>query len=355
MAKTESTAVNELIDLVQNKPLTMEPADDLFSAPKSIQPARMTAPVPAMRGAGEVAPLPRAARHTARPRSGSRLRMATRDAIPPIAIPPPHGVAVVPPPHPPASDVRARRRCRPAPDRARRCRRSLPSESRCRARLEVELAAAARHAALDAATGDHADRRAVRARGDAQAFSDDDAVPITADTDDWFEASIPRTAKHEATVQVASARDTIALVKKLIVPTIILTIIGVMIGLHFAPDRHGGKKTATPSAPAVAVAAAQPADTEQPAARPPIAPSENAGTASVGGNQPEPPTKAEVRRRPRSLPKPRRSSRRANPWQRLLRRPLPSSRRLLLPSSRPLCRKARRTPRPIPVPRRFAR
>ena len=66
MAKTESTAVNELISLVQNRQQPQaEPASDLFAAPSpaqkpgTVQPPRMTSTVPAMRGAGEVAPLPR--------------------------------------------------------------------------------------------------------------------------------------------------------------------------------------------------------------------------------------------------------------------------------------------------------
>lgn len=53
MAKTESTAVNSLIELVQSnqtKPI-IDPSDDLFAAPKG--------KVPALRSAGEVAPLPR--------------------------------------------------------------------------------------------------------------------------------------------------------------------------------------------------------------------------------------------------------------------------------------------------------
>ena len=57
MAKTESTAVNSLIDLVQSnqaKPI-IDPDDDLFAAPK--QPAKQP-PLPSLRG-GTVPPLPR--------------------------------------------------------------------------------------------------------------------------------------------------------------------------------------------------------------------------------------------------------------------------------------------------------
>src|SRR5438105_3993529 len=62
MAKTESTAVNELIKLVETAtPLRPDPTDDLmFKAPsKKVSPPRMTSTIPPMKGAGEVAPLPR--------------------------------------------------------------------------------------------------------------------------------------------------------------------------------------------------------------------------------------------------------------------------------------------------------
>lgn len=96
MAKTESTAVNELIDLVQSgKPLAAEPAGDLFSAPPPIRAVapRVTSPMP--RGAGDVAPLPL---HRS-PRATSQqamlpppIRMTTADpergnTIPPLSQP----------------------------------------------------------------------------------------------------------------------------------------------------------------------------------------------------------------------------------------------------------------------------
>src|SRR4051812_15678232 len=92
MAKTESTAVNELIGLVQNGNSNPgEPGGELFDEPKSskVQPPRMTATVPPMRGAGDVAPLPpkRAPQSTAthqqvRMRTASPTRGTT---IPPLA------------------------------------------------------------------------------------------------------------------------------------------------------------------------------------------------------------------------------------------------------------------------------
>ncbi|NVB80190.1 MAG: hypothetical protein HOV81_17480, partial [Kofleriaceae bacterium] len=121
---------------------------------------------------------------------------------------------------------------------------------------------------------------------------DDDAVTITADTDGW-NASKVSVAKQDATVQVAAPTDTAALVKKLIAPTVILAIIGVMIGGFFAFDGQGGKKKKASAEPAPVLAAAQPAEVEQPMARPPVAPSENSGTESALGEPPQPPTKEE--------------------------------------------------------------
>lgn len=82
MAKTESTAVNELIGLVQSGTSTAhEPAGDLLfderpAASTKVQPPRVTTTVPPMRGAGEVAPLPpkRAPHSTA---SHKQVRMRT--------------------------------------------------------------------------------------------------------------------------------------------------------------------------------------------------------------------------------------------------------------------------------------
>src|SRR5687767_10007816 len=89
MAKTESTAVNELIDLMHGKKqpapasVSAEPAGDLFAAPKSTKvqpPPRISGTIPPMRGAGEVTPLPR----SRTPHSTSQHQMP---AVPP-AVPP---------------------------------------------------------------------------------------------------------------------------------------------------------------------------------------------------------------------------------------------------------------------------
>jgi hypothetical protein len=97
MAKTESTAVNELIALVQNeKQPSTDPAADLFAAPApaamKVNPPRMTSQVPPLRGAGEVEPLPRgrAPHSTAELAMTPQVRMSTADpergnTIPPLS------------------------------------------------------------------------------------------------------------------------------------------------------------------------------------------------------------------------------------------------------------------------------
>jgi hypothetical protein len=88
MAKTESTAVNKLIELVQTqKPLPPDPSEDLMfsgAPPKKVSAARMTSSVP-VHSAGEVAPLPR-----------TRAPQGTQRGVPAVAAPPPS----VPPPVP---------------------------------------------------------------------------------------------------------------------------------------------------------------------------------------------------------------------------------------------------------------
>src|SRR5262245_7317775 len=104
MAKTESTAVNELIGLVQSgKPQADEPEADLFSAPAPsarLSSPRTTAPVPALRGAGEVAPLPRGRAPHNTSQQGVRMSNATPsrgNTIPSLASPQPRGATIPPP------------------------------------------------------------------------------------------------------------------------------------------------------------------------------------------------------------------------------------------------------------------
>ncbi len=115
MAKTESTAVNELIGLVRDqKPMPRDPSDGLFSAPPGRPSApRMSAQMPAMRAGGEVPPLPRTRAPSgtqtnlppvpqASPPPLPHVRMATAPAarggtIPPL---PNHTMRMPPPPQP---------------------------------------------------------------------------------------------------------------------------------------------------------------------------------------------------------------------------------------------------------------
>jgi len=100
---TESTAVNQLIELVATaKPLPPDPSEDLMfqeakpqRAPKKVSAPRMSTTVPPIHGAGEVAPLPRA-----RAPIGTQQGLQTIKAVPPrvrITTAPPHRSATIPP------------------------------------------------------------------------------------------------------------------------------------------------------------------------------------------------------------------------------------------------------------------
>ena len=104
MAKTESTAVNELIELVATaKPLPPDPDEDLMfkepvQAPAPKKTTRMTSTVPPIKGAGEVAPLP----HT---RAASGTHSGFPVVPPPVRVstaPPSRGVTIPPLPPPTA-------------------------------------------------------------------------------------------------------------------------------------------------------------------------------------------------------------------------------------------------------------
>lgn len=134
MAKTESTAVNELIELVQSKQAApAEPAADLFAAsepiarPARVTPPRMVAPVPPLPRAAEVAPLPprRAPHATSRQRvvpAAPPVRISTADPELARTIPPLSQPSTSPPPrahatgrNPTPRSMRAQRPASPAP------------------------------------------------------------------------------------------------------------------------------------------------------------------------------------------------------------------------------------------------
>ncbi|HEY5923433.1 MAG TPA: hypothetical protein VIV11_17255 [Kofleriaceae bacterium] len=311
MAKTESTAVNELINLVQSGKPQAEPSADLFSAPKStpVNPPRMTSAIPPMRGAGEVAPLPRgrAPHSTSQPMPAipTPVRMSTADpergnTIPPLSRPTTHPRATssssaLPPPPRTAratSPVPAQRPSAPPPQRASSPapqRSSSPTPQRGRSTVPSVPTLPPLTAPVAAP---FESRPAVPQQYPVIGRPRVDMTGDVVKADSWFDVSGAVHKVDEQTwdgtaVVVKPRADTLALVKKLIVPTIILAIIGVMVGGFFAFDGDGGKKKAS-AAPAAALteAAAPQGDVHHMA----TVPSEAAPAAVEA----EPPTKAEA-------------------------------------------------------------
>ena len=323
MAKTESTAVNELINLVQNNRAPSEPAGvDLFSVPKStkVNPPRITTTVPALRGAGEVAPLPRG--RAPNGTSSMPVRMTTAEiargnTIPPLpqaspplrpsdsvtlpqqrisaplptqrASQPPPPRPSQPPPHP-----HALRPSQPPPPRP-----SRPSQPPPPLRPTLRGPIIARPAVPSVRTDLPASAPV------AAPFETPSANPLVAEpivpqqypivnktpsvdmtgdmvkSDPWFEVSVPhpRVAHPDETwvgtapVVKVPRRDTVAvIIRKLIAPTIVLAIVGVMVGGYFAFNGEGGKKKSTPTTTkAVAAKVDAPKHVEVPAVVPPPA------------------------------------------------------------------------------------
>jgi hypothetical protein len=340
MAKTESTAVNELIDLVQNgkQPGMPEPAEDLFSAPKSkVNPSRMTSPLPPMRGSGEVEPLPR----TRAPQSTSQLlpevpavRMSTADptrgnTIPPLSRPastPPHratssnpavratsprttssnpavrtSAPALPPPRP-SSQISAQRPSAPPPPRrasSPRASSSMPIQSRPTVPSVPSLPplTAPVAAPFEGRREDNPFGALPVVPQQFPIIGRPQTIDVTGDivkADNWFDVSA---AVHKidpdgtAVVPRPTNRGTLDLIKKLAAPTIILAIIGVMVGGFFAFDGDGGKKKKIAAAPAAVADEAKPDEHVAMSA----APSETTPAAAdpTPAAQAEPPTKAE--------------------------------------------------------------
>lgn len=293
MAKTESTAVNALIDQVASgKPQAADPGADLFSAPKStsVNPPRMTTPIPALRNAGEVAPLPRARspRATSQNAKPSQIRMSTAEpslgnTIPPLSRPTSKPAV---PPHRTSAPL-------PAPRNTPRSTGQVPTRPSTVPPKTAPVAApfeARRVPSLPALPGGY------------PLVKREPTVDMTGDVvkaENWFDvsAAVHKLDASEGTHVVARPdRETISLIKKMIAPTIILAIIGAMIGGFFAFNGDGGKKKKPSAAPAAAAAMPQPETRVAMTAAPnvPASPeSANAATASAGAEQPEPPTKAE--------------------------------------------------------------
>lgn len=258
MAKTESTAVNALIDAVQNRHAlpAQDAAEDLFSAPPKVtstkvQPPRMTASVPPMRGSGDVPPLPRGrapastAEHAMPPMPNVRMTTAAPSrgtTIPPL--PKQRASSPLPPPRPSAP--------RPAPSG------TLPPPSApVAAPFEVK-------------------------------------APELRETKPSLPEIKPQQLVIEETYVGTSPVAKRKLDGKLIAGASVVAIgIGIGLGAFFAQSTRDNKSAKAPVAPIEAKAAAPVVEETVVRPAPRVAESENAGTTSAGGEQPQPPTKAE--------------------------------------------------------------
>jgi hypothetical protein len=346
MAKTESTAVNELIDLVQNgkQDAAPEPAADLFSAPRStrVSPPRMTSPIPPMRGAGEVEPLPRQrAPHSTSQHLPTPVRMSTADptrgnTIPPLSrsttrpsTPPSRATSsnpavratasnptlrasapALPPPRTTprsTSQQPVQRASAPAPQRASspRATASVPVQQRPTVPSVPSLPPrSAPVAAPFEARSDNPFSALPAVPQQYPILARPQTVDVTGDlvkADNWFDvsAAVHKIDADGTAVVVRPNPGTLALVKKLIVPTILLAIVGVMIGGYFAFDGDGGKRKKPSAAPAAAVAQAPAAEQRVAMSAAPTAPAPTTPPVTAATDTPaaaaeaEPPTKAE--------------------------------------------------------------
>lgn len=272
---TESTAVNELIELVQGaQPLRPDPSDDLMfreaRPKKKVSAARMTATVPPVRGAGPIEPLPRARTpHGTQPAptlASAPVRVTTAPpartpSIPPLTLddgeevtnPGPARatgaspiaqrvtVPTLPPPVPPARPSGPRPSLATTRDFAYPVVQPTPPARSTPAPANMPVAAPFESGSFGA--------RMLADRGAS-----------------WIESDI-------GTQQVAKTHDWKAIAGKLIAPMIVLVIAGIFIGGYFAFDGDGGKRrkpkavegptismAVTQDEPAAAPAAAAPGD-----------------------------------------------------------------------------------------------
>jgi len=275
MAKTESTAVNELIEMVASGHSGLaEPGEELFSSsPKPMTAARMTAPLPIVRDA--VPPLPRT-------RAPSGTQSNAVPAVRTSIAPPSRGSTI--PPLPPTKQPTQRMAALPPPPGGFRTTQSRPS-----------LPPPMRHSQQRPAEGTPAPELFSRTKSPTPAPA---SMPIAAPfeprpiddhpfaaqpapavehqkiDDSWFQSSylvdkveLTPTPKS-GTYQVPRGANTIALIKKLVVPTGILVLLGVCIGGYLAFNGEGGHpRTQVATAPAAAPSevksdnAAKPAET----------------------------------------------------------------------------------------------
>ncbi len=310
MAKTESTAVNQLIELVSTqKPLPKDPDEDLmFTTPKrKVSAPRMSATVTGH--AMDVAPLPRA-RAPQGTQQGvpvipgpSAVRVTTAPpsrmvTIPPISGAPPIPVpavsmAVSPPPIPPTADMRQTRPSLPPPIRPSTPRTSaahlvVPSPTRTTAPVSMPIAAPFEPVPSGHVIAAQSYPAAPMAYPSAAPYLAHVPHDMTSNQE-WFDEN---EVLHDAieiqhdigTSKVPKQADWKTMVGKLVGPMIGLVIVGIFVGGYFAFDGEGGKpreaKAAAVREPTQAVAAGQPLATEPAKAEPAAEPAHTEPTHS---------------------------------------------------------------------------
>jgi len=346
MAKSESTAVNELISLVQGGSRRDEPSQDLFAQPKSTR-----APSPA--------PLERVPTGTSQLHlnNGKPVRMVTApptraQSIPPLPQAQPR--ATQPPPRPSlprASSPKAQQLVPPAPvaPLPQAARPTVPSAAKLpppnrpsprasgqHAVVEAKPRMAAQHAAVDPARASTQlpaqpstlaepptapvrpasmkkptpanaipaarttppksapiaapfEQRVYGAAAYERAAIDKTGDAISAEN--WFEASRAVEKIDETwvgTSPAAKRADHSDAIKKILLPLVVLSVVSA--GVAYVVFAHHGKKVAPPVTHVVAPAQAKAATVQ--AVPIPSTESPNAATTSAGGVQPEPPARA---------------------------------------------------------------
>ncbi len=288
MAKTESTAVNDLIKLVETAtPLKPDPSEDLmFKAPekpssKKVSPPRFTSTIPAIKGAGEVAPLPRqrAPHGTQRgvPTVNEPNLKATALGVAPVRMSTAPARANTIPPIPTPPQNLLDRLTRPSGDMAdgtkdhpavpRTTRPSLPpprpsAQLRTEAPPNAPVAAPFPDLPLQYPSAAPYMEHVVPDMTSNQAWFDQSALDNAAAVDVDLADDISGTAR------VAKTTDWKALIPKLIAPTLGLVLVGVFVGGYIAFDsaEKGGRKAhaATATTPDTAKAIAPVAEPAQP-------------------------------------------------------------------------------------------
>ncbi|HEX7700648.1 MAG TPA: hypothetical protein VF403_08005, partial [Kofleriaceae bacterium] len=310
MAKTESTAVNHLIDLVNSnqrssKPI-VHPDDDLFAAPPgpakpiikmktpaqplptvpkpnaptAVSPPRMTPSLSPMRSAGTVPPLPRTraaggtARHTL-PEHLPQMRMSIQTAPPSggAASPGKAGLATAPPTRGTTIPPIPQRGSAPVfPPKGRMSQprftaivpESTPAPERVNAPLPTATVSESSTTPVKSSTGAFAAVAPLTYPVQHRAPSPQHLarIDMTGDAvlgENWFESSRAVEKFDDETyvgtsphVKQDRVRDSSSLVKKLILPAIGFMIVGAMIGgfIAFNGDKKQHTVAAQPAAPA---------------------------------------------------------------------------------------------------------